>query len=187
MRQSSFRIPIVTDVIRNIDGLEMVRCSYFSFQSDTPLPDWSLTLSRSTYPILLLNIEAILIGPIRDGDRFRNLEDIESMYDYADENEGLFVDINDIWVPLTWFRRSKIEQGMVYRIPQDRFIHCWQLRNDNISIEEFISINENIVEFDTRFSEEETLVFKDWVEKQISRSKEIYRENRESYLKKIKQ
>lgn len=185
MNQTSSRIPIVTDVIRNIDGLEMVRCSYFSIQSDTPLPDWNITIDETTSPILLLNLEAIIVGPLQENDEFRDAGDIESMYEIAEQVEGLFVDINDIWVPLTWFGNADILQGTVFRISQSRFTICWKLRNDSIAFEDFKSELENTFKPEMQFSETETLAFREWTKRQINNSRELYHENRESYLNKI--
>jgi len=179
-------IPVVADVERNVDGIEMIRCSYYSIQSDTPIPNWNMNAFGTSIQILLLNLEAILVGPTHEGVKFRDVADIESMYDFAEQNEGLFVDINDIWIPSAWFSGYKIEQGFVYRISQDNFTLCWQLRNSNISSEEFIFRSEFLDRPNIRLSEEETVVLRAWTKKQINKSQEIYQENRNNYLQKIK-
>ncbi|MGI9550802.1 MAG: hypothetical protein ACR2MT_06340 [Aurantibacter sp.] len=187
MEQSTFQIPVVTDVERNIDEINMIRCSYYSVQSDIPIPNWTLNVLDDSTPMLLLNLEAILVGPVQNVDKFSSVEDIDLMYDFVEKNEGLFVDINDVWIPTNWFGIKEIKQGLVYRISQENFSLCWKLRNDNISSEEFIYESKNIKEPFISFSEEETSVFQKWTKKQIQESQEIYQGNRTDYLQKIKQ
>ncbi|WP_282042712.1 hypothetical protein [Winogradskyella flava] len=187
MGQKKLSIPIATDVDRNIDGVEMIRCSYYSVQSDSPIPNWSISTVDNNASILLLNIEAILLGPTNKGDEFDSVEDIDSMYIFAEQNQGLFVDINDIWVPFHWFGVEKVEQGLVYRISQEKFSLCWKLRHDYISFDEFnteIAYQEDIK---LRFSQKETNAFNDWTKAQIFRSREIYQESRGEYLQKFKE
>lgn len=187
MEQNIIQIPVVTDVERYIDGINMIRCSYYSIQSDIPMPNWEINVSGTSTPMLLLNLEAILVGPIQNVDKFNRMEDIDSMYEFVEQNEGLFVDINDVWIPSTWFGVKEIKQGLVYRISQENFSLCWKLRNDNISLEEFIAESRNIKEPFISFSEEETSVFHEWTKKQIQGSQEIYQGNRNNYLQKIEQ
>ena len=166
MEQNIIQIPVVTDVERYIDGINMVRCSYYSIQSDIPMPNWAINVSGKSTPMLLLNLEAILVGPIQNVDKFSKMEDIDTMYDFVEQNEGLFVDINDVWIPSTWFGGKEIKQGLVYRISQENFSLCWMFRNDNISLEEFIPEGRKIKASYISFSEEETYVFQEWTKKQ---------------------
>lgn len=189
-------VPIIVDVKRNIDGYQMIRCSYFSVQSDEPLPNWNLKMGEVNSPILLINLEAIIVGAPNNSNKFNNYEDIIRMYNNIEKYDALFIDINDIWVPIEWFGIIGINQGMVFRIPQDRFSLCWKLRNDKISIEEMFE-DENILDEriksklierpPVRFSEGETFVFKKWTEVQIDQSRENYKNSKgqEKTLKKI--
>lgn len=188
-------IPIISDVVRNIDGYKMVRCSYFTIQSDEPLFNCSLKIGNLNYPILLLNLEAIILGSPNNPFEFKNMVDINEMYEFIEEGDLLFVDINDIWIPIEWFGEIEIKQGMVFRIPGERFSICWRLRHDKISIEEMFS-KENIKDKDVkinflheppvRFSEKETQAFNQWTNLQIEQSRKRYEENRNNTLKKIK-
>ena len=190
------QIPIIVDVEREIDDYRMIRCAYFTIQSDEPLPNWSLGIGNFSSPILLLNLEAILTGSPNNPDKFENVEDIESMYDFIERHDELFVDINDIWVPIEWFGKVDVKQGMVFRIPEDRFSICWRLRNDRISIEEMFS-DENVKEENIKlkllqephvhFSDNETHVFNQWTKLQIEKSKERYNKNKDRTLKKIRE
>lgn len=185
LRQETSKIPIVTDVIRLIDGIQMVRCSYYSIQSDSPIDQWSNSLLKTNRRILLLSLEAIITGPIEYASRFDTVAELESVYDFADMNEGLFIDINDIWVPHSWFGRSEVNQGLVFRIAPTDFVACWQMRHDKISTEAFSKFIENRREAFIEFSEQETIVFEAWTKKQIEQSRDIYKSNRTEYLKKI--
>ena len=190
MKAELLRIPIITDAIRNIDGSNMVRCTYFSIQSDHPAPGWTLTpvTTEASPSMILLNFEAILVGPPQYSDIFRDDKDIAAMYDFIEKHEELFVDINDIWVPHEWFDHEKIDQGLVYRITLETFQWCWKLRNDVIASESFRNLAEQQKDPEPplRYSEIETRAFKSWTENQMSHSQQIYHDNRERYLQKIK-
>ena len=188
--QKIVKIPIVYDTIREIDGQKMLRCTYFTVQTDEPLPNWYLNLGNTTYPILLLNLEAIIIGAPKSPEMFRNPLDIDDMYEFIEKNTDLFVDINDIWVPHSWFKFKEFKPGSVFRLRSDLFTYCWKFRNDQISIYEFIE-NESILNLKEReermvyFSEEESTAFNKWTSSQILQSQEIYRKN-ENKLKKLR-
>ncbi len=179
-------IPVITDVERNIDGVNVVRCSYYSVRSETPLPNWTINVLGISSRMLIIDLEAILVGP-PDKDVFNSIEEIDLMYDFVENNEGVFVDINDIWIPTTWFGNINIKQGLVFRIDQEKFTLCWKLRNDYISYDEFELGCKEIEELFIIFSGSETSIFEKWTRKQIEDSKEIYQGSREIYLKKIDQ
>lgn len=183
-------VPIITDVVRNIDGYEIVRCSYLSLHSDGPNPNWSLNIDGLQSQILLVNLEAIVIGSLKDGSHFHSLSDIEQLYAFAENNEGLFVDINEIWVPFDWLGKKTIEQGLLFRIPVEYFSMCWKYTNGSISSQELFEEEltlrkESNIDSIVSFSEQETEAFNTWTKKQIDESIEIYQSNRKDYLAKI--
>ncbi|TAJ13759.1 hypothetical protein DMA11_07850 [Marinilabiliaceae bacterium JC017] len=176
-------VPVITDVVREIDGIIMMRCSYFSINSYDSLFGWNLQIRQLRLPILLLNLEAIIIGGPH-GNGFNNPNDISAMYDSIEEEGNLFVDINDIWIPLTWFSEEEmpeeiIPQGRVYRIPSNLFNLCWQFRNDRIDVNE---LPELTPEEQLRHSDEETQFFAEWTNTQVEESRTAYQQNREDGL-----
>ena len=187
-------IPIITDAVRNIDGYKMVRCSYFTIQSDDPLSNLSLNNSGFESPAILLNLEAILIGAPNEQKMFNGIKDITALYDYVESNDNLYIDLNDIWVPLNMFGTGDITQGMLFRIPDYYFSLCWKLRNDRISAEELYGhIGRDYLDQTTaspphpllQHSRKETNAFKRWTKKQIEESRKIYKANKSDTLKKI--
>ncbi len=188
-------IPIIADVERNIDGYKMLRCSYFAVQSDEPLPDWNLRAGEFSSPILLLNLEAILLGAPNETRTFASKEDVTAMYDYIEKQDEMFVDINDIWVPVEWFGGLKIKQGMVFRIPQDLFILAWKFRNDKIYAKELFGhkqvrkakkLGKTTKSAMISFSDKESRAFTGWTNLQIEESKKKYEKHRAKMLKRIK-
>ena len=185
-------IPVIVDVRRNIDGMEMVRCSYYSVQSDEPLDDWNLGLGGRSYPILLLHLEAIILGPPNGRRKFSDQSDFDAMYDSIEgepgspNDNGLFVDINDIWIPLGWFGSIELQQGLVFRIPSNLFSLCWKFRNERISTDEFLELrNELLLEDRQRekrmrlkFSRPESEVLGQWTQTQIDNSRERYHKSK---------
>lgn len=190
-------IPIIVDVERNIDEYQMIRCSYYTIQADEPITDLQLNIGDFDSPIFLLNLEAILIGAPNKTNRFETVQDIEAMYKYVEQYDELFVDINDLWVPIEWFGKVKIKQGMVFRIPAERFILCWKLRNDRISTDEmFLDEDVRKKAIVSRFLQkpvveysDESVVFGNWIQDQINQSRDGYNKNKElkKILKKIKE
>lgn len=195
--EKTITIPIIVDVERNIDEYQMIRCSYYTIQADEPITNLQLNIGDIDSPIFLLNLEAILIGAPNKTNRFETVQDIAAMYAYVEQYDELFVDINDLWVPVEWFGQVNVKQGMIFRIPADRFIRCWKLRNDRISTEEMFRdedvkkdairskfLKKPIVEYS-----EETDVFIQWIQDQINQSRDRYNKNKEQkkILKKIKE
>lgn len=181
-------IPLVVDAVRMIDGYQMARCAYYSIASDTPMLDTDIQIEGTNRPFLFIQLEAIFLSPPNTQDYFNSMDEVNSMYEYAEQYEGIFVDINDIWVPYQWFGVEEIEAGMIFRIAIGQFINCWKFRNDQITVETFLE--DSVIERKEAilaYSNEETSAFKSWTDQQIERSREIYRENRDSYLQKIEE
>ncbi len=114
-------VPIISDVIRNIDEYDIVRCSYLSLKSDNPIPNWNIEVNGVSSQILLLNLEAIVVGSSGKESLFRDVKDIEQLYSFVENQDELFVDMNEIWIPFTWLGLSKIDQGLLFRIPSKCF------------------------------------------------------------------
>ncbi len=179
-------VPLVVDAIRSIEDHEMVRCAYYAIASDAPVLEANVQVDGTNRPFLFMQLEAIFLNPPDTQDQFDSIEAVDAMYEYAARYDGLFVDINDIWVPLTWFGYEDIRPSRLFRIAIDDFIHCWKFRNDQITIDVFLA--ESYSKRDgpsLYYSEEETAAFKAWTERQIALSREIYHQNRDNYLPKI--
>lgn len=190
------RIPVIADVERNIDGYLMMRCSYLSIQSDEPIADLDIETGDLSFPVLLINMEAIILGTPGSSHKFASVEEIEQLYDYVDGQDHLFIDINDVWIPSAWFGKMEIVQGMLFRMPVEAFNRCWKLRNDRISSEEMFAdedVREEAViekyQENPRviYSEEESMTFFNWTTYQIEESRRIYKENKDESLQKIKE
>ena len=191
MNQETHRsntILLVVDAVRMIDGHQMARCAYYSIASDVPMLDTNIQIEGTNRPFLFIQLEAIFLSAPNAKGYFNSIDEVDSMYTYAEQYDGVFVDINDIWVPYQWFGVEEIVAGMIFRIATDRFINCWKFRNDQITVETFLK--DSVVEKKEAilsYSSEETNAFKNWTDQQIELSREIYRENRDSYLQKIKE
>ena len=188
-KNPNIKIPIIVDVERIIDEIPMIRCSYYAIQSDKPMTDWTINAGDTRASMLLLNLEAILVGPPQKEHVFRDKNDVALMYQFVEDQDALFVDINDIWIPLSWFGNNNVKQGQLYRIGQEEFSICWQFRHDMISAEELTEFTKDEVkdESSIEFSEMETEIFHNWTQEQIEQSRKIYQNERSNYLTKIKE
>lgn len=174
-------IPVIVDDVKTYPDFEMTRCTYFTIESDTPSPDWILGLGNLDIPFYLLGLSGIIWKPVK-GDFFDNPDLIEKLFNAIEEGPGLYIDVNDIWLPNYLFYSSKSKRGDVYRIGEELFNKAYLYREDRISKEEFLMFCEKLEE-ELYFSEKEAYSFRRWGKDQIAMAKQIYPKNRELELK----
>lgn len=181
-------IPLAVDAVRTIDSYKMARCAYYSIASETPMLDTTIQINGANRPFLFIQYEAIFLSSPYTKGHFSSIDEVNAMYEYAEQHDGIFVDINDIWVPYAWFGVEAVEIGTIFRITVEHFIRCWKFRNDQIAVDELLGDPDRYeAESILSYSNEETNAFKSWADQQIAQSQKIYRENRDNYLQKISQ
>lgn len=168
--ESTSSVPVIIDDIKNYDGFQMSRCSYFSIECDAPTTGWSLTLEKRDIPFYLLGISGVIWKPFGKDKIFHNVKLIEETFDAIEKDPSLFVDTNDIWLPNFLFEGKSHERKMVYRVSNRVFLEAYEFRQERISEKRFL---ENCRKFsdDVEFSEQETASFSSWTAKQIEEAK----------------
>lgn len=134
LRQGNkIHIPVMVDDVKNIEKMKFTRCTYFSIQCDTPSFNWFLETNIGTLPFLLLGLSGIIYCPLGEAYKFTLPNQIEELFDLADKQEGLYIDINDIWLPNMAFPNEIAKRGAAYRVYIEIFKNALKFREHQIS------------------------------------------------------
>jgi hypothetical protein len=131
---------------------------------------------------LILGLAGIITRPL-DAGRFSNVGLIEGLYRRIEDEEGLLIDIGDLWLPLFLFEgSSRPEIGYVYRLNKDLFVLAFSFREGNLNIETYIEECRRM-ERALTFSEDEMGAFTAWREMQIKNAIDQYPKDSKLRLK----
>lgn len=175
-------IPVILDDIKNYEDFDMSRCTYFTIESDVPLPNWVLELGNLRIPFYLLGISGIILQPIGNDNIFKSSDLIDKLFDTIESVPGLYIDTNDIWLPNFLFANLPHKRGSVYRIKEKLFLETYRYRYDKISEKRFYMLCEEL-SASIDYSHIETNAFKEWEKGKIEEAIRLYPKNRESELK----
>jgi hypothetical protein len=178
-------IPIMIDDIKKGSGFDFTRCTYFSIQCNFPSPNWTLSIKNSHIPFTLTGLSGIIYEPDDDTNRFDHPQKINNLFDKIEADKRLYIDINDIWIPNTFFHSGKHARGSVYRILFDVFLAALSFRENTSSIEQFRKICSSYSK-GAIYEDAETIAFTDWAKAQIGDAKINYQKNPKSQLRRIK-
>lgn len=169
-------IPVVIDDVKNFKMFQMTRCTYFCVQCDTPSPNWYLGLRDIRIPFLMTGLSGILFRPGLEEELFDTSEKFETLFEAIEQNEALYVDTNDIWLPNWLFPSHECMRGHVYRIDATLFATALRFRNEDISEQLFLELCKELPD-SIRYSPEETNSLRLWSEKEIDLTRQFYREH----------
>lgn len=179
-------VPIIIDDIKEYEGFKMSRCCYFSIEFDDLGEDWVLGFSNMAIPFMMIGLQGIISSPVGNYGSFNTASDIEYLFNLIEGNDnGLYVDVNDIWVPNSAFKDEEyFKIGSTYRMGYELFRLCYNFRNQRISKTEFL---ESSIEYTGQldYSKIETESFRTWEKNQIEEARINYEENREMALEYI--
>jgi hypothetical protein len=179
-------IPVFVDSVNKSPDFQMARMTYFSVENDDPSPNWTLNFEGLRLPFFMVNLSGVIWRPDSDEPLFQSAERIEELFDRLDafDDKGLYVDINDIWLPNSMlkepFRRSD-----AYRISAGLFALALKYRNARIDLDEFKKGCEPLTDAVT-FSEIESRAFKEWENRQITEVRDSFPKNPDLRLKRIR-
>jgi hypothetical protein len=70
---------------------------------------------------------------------FRSPDEISGLFDEVEANAGLSIEIEDLWIPVSWLSRGREpERGDVFRLRLPLFQAAYRFRIQDISQEEFL-------------------------------------------------
>lgn len=189
-------IPVALDAIREIEGVEMVRVTYFVVTSDAPGAGWEVDLPELTeqHGVSVLGTSGIVYRAIHSGEvyegRRRGLfvdpEDISSIFGLESEGSPFTVQLEDVWMPSAWFADAPIwddepntstgddpmARGEVYRVAIAAFRAAYRYSSGEIGLDELADSATG----DVLRSPIETESIRAWSEGQIEAARRAFRD-----------
>lgn len=165
-------IPIMIDSVKNYESFKMTRCTYFSVVSSLPFPKKRFRGSLFSLPVLLIGWEGVIFKPLGVKRRFSSPKLIDKLFDLIESREEQYVDTNDIWIPNSMFN-GPTKRGSVYRISKEMFTLASSHRYEQITKDVYLEKISPLIN-SIKYSESETLTFKNWQKGIIDQVKEDY-------------
>lgn len=174
-------IPIMIDDVKKSNSFQMSRCTYFSIASN--LPSTEITQDPVLkIPSFMIGFTSLICYPMGHSKLFDKSEEISNLFEAVEKVEGLYVDINDIWLPNFVLDEKNRKRGRVFRILPELFKLAYDYQNGVISDDEFIKTCAE-KNFHTEYSPEETEAFRQWGLEQIEHARKYYKDNPSKWLK----
>jgi len=174
-------IPVIIDDVKDQAGFQMSRCTYFSIASNVPSPDITLD-RRINLPSIMVGFISVICRPSNRSMLFDKPDKISGLLERVEKNQGLYVDINDLWLPNFIFDEENRKRSSVYRIDTELFRLAFNYQNEIISDEDFIKFCRDM-KLTADFSPKETIAFSKWGREQIEHARKYYKENTSRWLK----
>lgn len=161
--KKNITVPLIVDAVRNFDGLEMVRCLYFSIETDIPLPDWHLGLSKFQVPVILVGLSAIIVTDSSMKNIFTSKKRIDDFFRTVEDDLGLTVSTNDIWFPKSHLNEYP-NPNSLFRVELPLFLQAHKKRSTETSWEPDETATDKPLII---FQRKETEAFIDWTRNQV--------------------
>jgi hypothetical protein len=174
-------IPVIIDDVKAQAGFQMSRCTYFSIASNVPSPDITLD-PRTNLPSIMVGFTSVICRPSNRSMLFDRPEKISGLLERVEKNLGLYVDINDLWLPNFVFDEKNRKRSSVYRIESELFRLAFNYQNEIISDKDFIRYCRNM-KLTADFSPKETEAFSKWGKQRIEHAREYYHKSRKRRLR----
>jgi hypothetical protein len=134
----------------------------------------------------MIGLSGIVTSPPSD-ELFDTPEKLDHLFEAMEQNDLLYVDVNDIWLPTELFFRTKVKpkRGHVFRIGYDLFSAAYRLGAEERSDRDLLDrIKQMNIPEILSFSEKETVALSSWNDMQIEMIRKNYHENRAAQLPK---
>lgn len=177
-------IPTLVDSVKHYPDWEMTRLTYYSVACELPAAAWISGAKRNRIPFLTRGNAGVVYKPLGRNRLFRNQKQIQKLFDAIEGTEGIFLDLDDFWLPNSFFPQAdRIEpvRGAVYRISLEVFRQASDFRLNRTTKERFLELMRKTSE-GIQHSPEETAAFKDWSKSVIVRAQQLYPKSAELRL-----
>jgi hypothetical protein len=166
-------VPVSLDAIRDLDGTQMARVTYFVIASNVPEPSWLLELGeRHGASVMALGLLGVVCGPGPRTTLFRLPEQIDELFREIGAKPSLSIELEDLWIPAGWLGATEPQRGEVFRLERSLFQAAYRFRTQETSKDEFVE--RTSWEGAVLFSPEETQAFRRWAEGRIGEAIEVY-------------
>ena len=171
-------VPVFIDSVKDSGDFKNARCIYYRIEFDDRLFKVRQSFISNNFEVM--GTWAILSRPfeeITSESFFVSYNIIKKTLKYIEDNDHLFLEIGNIWIPnfliLQKKKKEDVRQGDVYRISKELFNLCYGYVAGFIKEKDWI---ENCRKYlnDVRFSAEETNAFREWRNKRIEESTRRY-------------
>jgi hypothetical protein len=154
---------VAVDAQRELDGVEMLRTTYFVVTTDAPAQIWELDLPplARLHGLGALGMLGIVFSalrqttgaglPVTEFDLFTDPADISAVFS-LEERQDLSVHLEDIWLPLAWCEEAsvwgedgtleaEVARGDVFRVDVELFQDAYRYGIGDIGIERFMELD----------------------------------------------
>lgn len=160
-------IPLTIDAVREIEGTDMVRVTYFALTSDAPAAVWEVELPplAQLHGVGALGMAGVVYSAMRESDQvghdavefdlFERPEDVAAIFSLEEGDSPLTVQVEDVWMPVSWFRqvavwggggqprdlRSDLARGQVYRVGLNLFQEAYRYTAGEIGLDQLVEVD----------------------------------------------
>ena len=196
LRRNVF-VPVAIDAERVIDGVDMVRVTYFALTTDAPADVWEVELPplARLHGIGALGLAGVIYSAMREEsgpgqdtiefDLFSRAGDVAAIFALEQEGTPLSVQVEDVWMPRTWFTRVQVwdepdpdpdqsvelARGHVFRVALPAFQEAYRYTAGDVSLDVLIErdVSDQIVS-----SPVETEAMMAWSQAQIDETRRAF-------------
>jgi hypothetical protein len=188
--QEEVYVPVAVDAERVIEGVQMIRATYFVVRSNAPMGLWQLELPplASLRGVGAIGIFGVVYGALRGGgsagiDLFSSSEDVAAIFALEVEGLPLSVDLEDVWIPKSWIVAAQggdeatgssdeeLARGEVFRVALPVFQQVYRYTAGDLDLIELLSTEAS---GQVHHSPEETNALHAWSAEQIEITRQAF-------------
>lgn len=191
--QQEVFIPVAVDAERPVDGVPMVRATYFVVMTDAPMALWELELPQLAplHGVGAVGIAGVVYSAIRQGaeagefDLFTNSDDVAAIFALEGEGLPLSVQLADLWIPEAWISSARVwdhpgssgrgdttlTRGDVYRVALPAFQQAYRYSAGDIPLDQLLDFDATGQVFVSRV---ETQALAAWSQNQIELARQAF-------------
>jgi hypothetical protein len=188
--QEEVFIPVAVDAEREIEGVQMVRATYFVVRTNAPMAFWELELPplASLHGVGAIGIAGVVYGALREGgsseiDLFSSSRDIGAVFALEAEGLPLSVDLEDVWIPKLWIVAAQagdeptgdsddeLARGEVFRVALPVFQQVYRYTAGDLDLTELLGTEAS---GQVHHSPEETDALYAWSAEQIEITRQAF-------------
>ena len=167
-------IPLIVDDLKPLPDYPLVRCNYLSVECDAEASPWTIHIGGRRLPFFMAGLSGV-ITRAPGASKFRDVTDLENLFELIEDEAGLLIDIDDIWLPDFLFRRTRFRprNGRVYRITPEAFSLALTFREGRLDLPRFIEAVRELPK-PLAYSGRETGTFEAWRNRQIQDARDRF-------------
>lgn len=192
-------VPLSVDAEREVDGVEMIRATYFVVTTDAPASVWEIELPplARLHGLGALGMLGVVFSAVRkteapgrevtEFDLFAEPDDVATIFGLEQES-ALSIQLEDVWLPHRWCSEAPpwgsessysaegpIKRGDVFRVGADLFQQAYRYGSGDIAIDQLLGEDPRGRVFSSPL---ETVAFREWAGDQIEKSKRAFDDER---------